>query len=81
MIFSELGADALAGFHDPAAPRFSEEFQAEYYRQTLAMAAKIPFLRGMSPGNAAGTGIFHDRPPVALVEDLSALLHGTARFS
>jgi beta-glucuronidase len=49
MIFSELGADALAGFHDPAAPRFSEEYQAEYYRQTLAMAAKIPFLRGMSP--------------------------------
>jgi beta-glucuronidase len=49
MIFSELGADALAGFHDPAAARFSEEFQAEYYRQTLAMAAKIPFLRGMSP--------------------------------
>ncbi|HEY1606729.1 MAG TPA: glycoside hydrolase family 2 TIM barrel-domain containing protein [Allosphingosinicella sp.] len=49
MIFSELGADALAGFHDPAAPRFSEEYQAEYYRQTLKMAAKIPFLRGMSP--------------------------------
>jgi beta-glucuronidase len=49
MIFSEFGADALAGFHDPDAPRFSEEYQAEYYRQTLAMAAKIPFLRGMSP--------------------------------
>jgi beta-glucuronidase len=49
MIFSELGAAALAGFHDPKAPRFSEEYQAEYYRQTLAMAAKIPFLRGMSP--------------------------------
>jgi beta-glucuronidase len=49
MIFSEFGAEALAGFHDPGAPRFSEEYQAEYYRQTLAMAAKIPFLRGMSP--------------------------------
>jgi beta-glucuronidase len=50
LIFSELGADALAGFHDPDhLARFSEEYQAEYYRQTLAMAAKIPFLRGLSP--------------------------------
>jgi len=51
LIFSEFGADALAGYHDdPANPhKFSEEFQAEYYRQTLAMASKIPFLRGLSP--------------------------------
>jgi beta-glucuronidase len=50
LIFSELGTDALAGFHDPATERkFSEEFQADYYRQTLAMAAKIPNLVGMSP--------------------------------
>jgi beta-glucuronidase len=51
LIFSELGAEALAGFHDlSASPRkFSEEYQAEYYRQTLAMADRIPFLRGMSP--------------------------------
>jgi beta-glucuronidase len=50
MIFSEFGADALAGFHDPKVrQKFSEEYQAEYYRQTLAMSDKIPFLRGMSP--------------------------------
>ena len=51
LIFSEFGADALAGYHDdPANPhKFSEEYQAEYYRQTLAMANKVPFLRGMSP--------------------------------
>ena len=50
LILSEFGADAKAGFHDPALRRkFSEEFQAEYYRQTLAMADRIPFLRGMSP--------------------------------
>jgi beta-glucuronidase len=51
LIFSELGAAALAGFHDPSPNphKFSEEYQADYYRQTLAMAAKIPFLRGMSP--------------------------------
>ena len=50
LILSEFGADALAGFHDPAIERkFSEEYQADYYRQTLAMAAKIPNLVGMSP--------------------------------
>ena len=51
LIFSEFGAGALAGYHDdPANPhKFSEEFQAEYYRQTLAMASKVPFLRGLSP--------------------------------
>ena len=51
LIFSEFGADAKAGYHDdPANPhKFSEEYQAEYYRQTLAMARKVPFLRGLSP--------------------------------
>jgi beta-glucuronidase len=50
LILSEFGADAQAGFHDSDTGRkFSEEYQAEYYRQTLAMAERIPFLRGMSP--------------------------------
>lgn len=51
LIFSEFGADAQAGYHDEGADphKFSEEFQAEYYRQTLAMAEKVPFLRGLSP--------------------------------
>jgi beta-glucuronidase len=50
LILSEFGADAKKGFYDPGLRRkFSETFQAEYYRQTLAMAEKIPFLAGMSP--------------------------------
>ncbi len=51
LIFSEFGADAKAGFKDErAAPRkFSEQFQADYYRQTLAMADQVPTLRGLSP--------------------------------
>jgi len=51
LIFSEFGADAQAGYHDAAAEphKFSEEFQAEYFRQTLAMAAKVPYLAGLSP--------------------------------
>ena len=51
LIFSEFGADALYGYHDIAAAphKFSEEYQAEYYRRTLEMAARVPFLRGLSP--------------------------------
>lgn len=50
LIFSEFGADAKAGFHDPdKEQKFSEEFQADYYRATLGMADTVPTLRGMSP--------------------------------
>ncbi|WP_294057247.1 glycoside hydrolase family 2 TIM barrel-domain containing protein [Sphingomonas sp.] len=51
LVFSEFGAEALAGNHDLGATphKFSEEYQAAYYRATLAMAAKVPNLRGMSP--------------------------------
>lgn len=50
LIFSEFGADARAGFHDSAnEQKFSEEYQADYYRATVRMADTIPTLRGMSP--------------------------------
>lgn len=51
LIFSEFGADAKAGFHDLRAmpQKFSEEYQADFYRKTLAMVDRIPTLRGMSP--------------------------------
>ena len=50
LIFSEFGADARAGFHDPVnEQKFSEEFQADYYRATLRMADALPTLRGISP--------------------------------
>ena len=50
LVFSELGADAKAGFHDPQTMRKeSEEYQAAYLRATLKMADKIPTLTGMSP--------------------------------
>lgn len=49
-VFSEFGADAKAGFRDPRVRRkFSEDYQADYYRATLAMADKVPELRGLSP--------------------------------
>ncbi|MGN6374431.1 MAG: glycoside hydrolase family 2 protein [Sphingomonas sp.] len=50
LVFSELGAAATAGFHDPTRRhKFSEEFQADYYKYTLQMMSKISFLRGLSP--------------------------------
>lgn len=51
LLISEFGADALAGHHDLGAEpkKWSEEFQAAYYRATLKMLATIPNLRGLSP--------------------------------
>ena len=34
------------------------------------------FLRGMSPARGRGNGVFHDRPPRRLIDDLSAILAG-----
>lgn len=51
VVLSEFGADALAGLRegDGIRGKYTEDFQAEYYRQTLKMADNIPQLRGMSP--------------------------------
>lgn len=50
LILSEFGADAKAGVHATEELfKFSEEYQAEYYRQTLLMADKMKNLSGMSP--------------------------------
>ncbi|HSG34759.1 MAG TPA: glycoside hydrolase family 2 TIM barrel-domain containing protein [Sphingomonadaceae bacterium] len=50
LILSELGAGALAGRRQEERPgKFSEDYQADYYRATLAMADAIPSLAGMSP--------------------------------
>ncbi len=49
MIFSEFGADAKAGHHGDPRERWTEEYQRHFYQETLRMAERIPFLRGMSP--------------------------------
>ena len=48
-LFSEFGAGALHGFHDPEMEKFSEEFQEAYYEVTIEMAKKVPTLAGLSP--------------------------------
>lgn len=49
VFISEFGADALQGTHGDTLTRFSEEYQADVYRRTLAMLQKIPQWRGCTP--------------------------------
>ncbi len=49
LILSEFGADALAGYRNDGNKKYTEEFQAEYYRKTLEMTGNMPTLVGMSP--------------------------------
>lgn len=48
-IVSEFGADALQGMHGNKQQRFTEEYQAEVYRNNLLMLDQMTFLRGVSP--------------------------------
>ncbi len=49
VIVSEFGGDAKAGFHGDASRRWTEEFQEDLYRQTLAMLDTIEGYRGCVP--------------------------------
>jgi beta-glucuronidase len=49
LLFSEFGADALAGFIGTESERWSEAYQAALYRETLAEIADTPQARGISP--------------------------------
>lgn len=49
VIISEFGADALQGLHADRLTRFSEEYQEDLYRRTLAMLKRIPQWRGTTP--------------------------------
>lgn len=46
---SEFGGDARQGLHGSKAQRWTEEFQADLYRQTLPMLDKIDGLVGFTP--------------------------------
>ncbi|MDH3254049.1 MAG: beta-glucuronidase, partial [Acidobacteriota bacterium] len=49
LVVSEFGGGALAGYHGDEATRWTEEYQANLYRNQIAMLRKIPFLAGTSP--------------------------------
>ena len=49
VVISEFGGDALGGLHGEAEARFTEEFQAELYRETLPMLERLPGFSGCTP--------------------------------
>ncbi len=49
VIMSEFGGEAKAGLHGTDHERWTEEYQANIYRNQFIMLNKIPQLRGMSP--------------------------------
>ena len=49
MIISEFGAGALYGKHGDNDERWTEEYQADVYKNQIQMLRKISFLRGMTP--------------------------------
>ncbi len=49
VVISEFGADALQGLHGSDTARFTEEYQARLYRETIAMLRKLPHFRGATP--------------------------------
>ncbi|MBB3188770.1 glycoside hydrolase family 2 protein [Microbacter margulisiae] len=50
LIISEFGAGAVAGLHGSPTERWTEEYQAEFYRKTLKMIdERMPKIAGMSP--------------------------------
>ena len=49
IIMSEFGAEAKYGNHGPSTQRWTEEQQADVYKQQLIMFADIPQLRGITP--------------------------------
>lgn len=49
VFISEFGAGALQGYHGDKSVRWTEEYQEELYKNTLAMYDKVDGLAGMSP--------------------------------
>jgi beta-glucuronidase len=67
VVISEFGADALQGRHGDARTRFTEEYQEDLYRKTLAMLAKIPQWRGTTPWILAD--FRSPRRPLPVIQD------------
>ena len=49
LVLSEFGAGALYGLRGDSLTRWTEDYQADLYREQIAMLRRVPFLRGMSP--------------------------------
>ncbi len=49
VIISEFGGGALQGFHADSKTRWSEEYQANLYKENIDMFERVPGLSGMTP--------------------------------
>ena len=49
VVISEFGAGALQGHRGPDDQRWTEDFQADLYRRTLAMIDRMDFVAGVTP--------------------------------
>ncbi|WP_421726180.1 glycoside hydrolase family 2 protein [Bauldia sp.] len=49
VVISETGADALAGFHGSLTTFFTEERQAQFYRDQFAVLSLCDYVRGVCP--------------------------------
>ena len=47
IIITEFGADTLAGLHSTPSEMWTEEYQAEFMRYVLDVAAERPFVAGL----------------------------------
>ena len=53
IIFTEYGADTVAGMHDTGSVMFTEEFQVQYYRANHEVFDRFPQVVGEQPWNFA----------------------------
>jgi len=67
VIITEFGGGAKAGLHGEAGERWTEEFQAEIYRNQTAMLDAVPFVRGMTPWIL--TDFRSPRRPLPVIQD------------
>ena len=62
IVFTEFGADTIAGLHDLPGTMWSEEYQKEYYEMNFRVMDRFPFVQGELVWNFAdfqtGEGIF-----------------------
>jgi beta-glucuronidase len=49
VVISEFGGDALGGLHGDVHARFTEEFQAQLYRESIPMLQRLPGFSGCTP--------------------------------
>jgi beta-glucuronidase len=48
VVISETGADAPSGHHGGLTERYTEEFQADYFRQQMMILNEIPWIQGIA---------------------------------